>query len=152
MANSFVMYKSFWDSIKLIKDPAKRCAYYDALMAKGFNDEMPDDEAIAVAISQMGIGIENAQVRYEKAKENGSKGGRKSKYDKDLVIKLFQEGYSPKQIEEQDVCPERTAQRYIKEFKASQVEVEKVDFEDVQEGVLDIEMENDLAVPGSWKF
>lgn len=79
-SNSFVFYRSFSETAKLIEDDNDRLKLYEALIAFGLEGEKPElDFPLNAILEQMTASVRSAADRYSAAKENGVKGGRPSK-------------------------------------------------------------------------
>ena len=83
--DSFVFYRTFWDTIQTLKqggDSERELAYklMEAIIQYGLNGEYDTSNIIVNGLMQQTIfAIDQAQERYDKSRENGAKGGRPKK-------------------------------------------------------------------------
>ncbi len=89
---SFVCYPTFLDAVeKMPKELQGEAAL--AILKLGINGEWTDSNPyIDMMLTLIAPNIKAAKGRYTAAVENGKKGGRPSKVDKDKVKQLFLEG------------------------------------------------------------
>ena len=79
MKNSFVFYRSFYESIKDLDDPTK-LEILNAICEYSLNDITPDLSVVGNAIfTLIKPNIDNAMKKYNASVENGKKGGRPRK-------------------------------------------------------------------------
>ena len=79
MKDSFVFYRSFYESIKNL-DKDIQLEIYNAMCEYSLNDKNPELSPIATAIfTLIKPNIDNATKRYNASVENGKKGGRPKK-------------------------------------------------------------------------
>ncbi len=76
-ADSFVFYRSFFDTAQLLESDSDRLQLYEALIHFGLEGEKPPlPYPLNAILEQMTASVKAASVRYASAKENGQKGGR----------------------------------------------------------------------------
>ena len=115
---SFVFYRTWVDSINILRKIDKDLALeaYDAIVNYGLNGEIYEGNLMVQAVlPSIMQGIDNAKERYQKAVENGKKGGRPTKINGSEVVKLRNEGKTQKEIAEKLGCSERTVSRKLNE-------------------------------------
>lgn len=110
--NAFVFYRSFYEAIKNWSDDI-RLQCYDALTSYGLNGTYESDNQVVNSLMSVFIpNIDAAQNRYDKAVENGKRGGRPSSISKEEIQELKAEGKTQKQIADMLGISERTVRRY----------------------------------------
>lgn len=110
--NAFVFYSSFEKAIsEWSEDIQFQC--YKALISYGLNGTYESDNQVVNSLMSVFIpNINAAQSRYDRAVENGKRGGRPSSISKEEIQELKAEGKTQKQIAEMLGLSERTVQRY----------------------------------------
>ena len=94
MRESFVFYRSFWEILELLDDPEEWQELLRGVFEYIFDDIEPafDDPALQIAFTHFRISCDSAAARYEKAVEDGKKGGRPPKWiDRKEAEALFAE-------------------------------------------------------------
>ena len=82
MSDSFVFYRSFYDTAQMVEDERDRLELYEGLMFYGLTGQKPALKyPLNAILEQMTASVKSAADRYAAAKENGEKGGRPSKRD-----------------------------------------------------------------------
>lgn len=92
---SFVFYKGFYETLKKFPEQDKARAY-EALCECAFDEATPDDYEFPLnaVLDQMMISVKSAKERYNRAIENGKKGGRTTREQMDLKpIETHYNGY-----------------------------------------------------------
>ena len=80
-AESFVFYRSFFETAQLIEDENDRMRLYEGLIHFGLEGEKPElPYPLNAILEQMTASVKAASDRYAAAKENGEKGGRPKKF------------------------------------------------------------------------
>ena len=80
-ADSFVFYRSFFETAQLIESESERMQLYEGLIHFGLEGEKPDlPYPLNAILEQMTASVKAASDRYAAAKENGEKGGRPKKW------------------------------------------------------------------------
>lgn len=116
MKDSFVFYRSFYESIKEL-DKDIQLEIYNAICEYSFNDELSELSPVAKALFTMiKVNIDNAMKRYNASVENGKNGGRPKSVDTDTVRKLLSKKMTIKEIADKTNCSERTIYRIKKEI------------------------------------
>ena len=120
--NSFVFYKTFLELVEQAEITNPELAYKlsKAIMQYGIYGEYDEsDQMVNLLMVQVTTGIDRAQERYQKTKDDGRLGGRPREHDTESVASLISQGYTPSQIAEHLNCSLRTVQRRIKEMRES---------------------------------
>lgn len=74
-AESFVFYRSFFETAQLIEDEHDRMRLYEGLIHFGLEGEKPElPYPLNAILEQMTASVKAASDRYAAAKENGEKG------------------------------------------------------------------------------
>ena len=108
MADSFVFYGSIADTAEAIRKTygiEKAWKYSQAISDYGRFGLVPtedDDELYATGLASVFKSIESANERYNKAIDNGKRGGRKKKdIDPQTILDMRADGMTLKQISEE---------------------------------------------------
>lgn len=121
-AKGFFCFASFYDSmVDLMKsDEHLALMYIKAVMEYGLYGDYDDDSnnVINALMKPVIIAIDNAGKRQEKNKMDGSKGGRKPKYDYEEVWRLADSGLKNSEIAKKIGCDPKTVKR-IKDKRTS---------------------------------
>ena len=105
MKNSFVFYESFYDVLQMLPDAEDWRTLIEAVCEYAFTGEHEPIQtpALEIAFKHFQISIDSAAARYEKAVEDGKKGGRPSKkvfIQPDVWIgEILKQGSIPKAAE-----------------------------------------------------
>ena len=133
MRESFVFYRSFWEILEELDDPDDWREFVRAICKYSFDGEQPNFKktVLRVAFKHFQISCDNASARYEKAIENGKKGGRPTKQEyippAVWIPKLLEIGSVAKTAEHFQIA-KRTLYYWI-----SQIDDERLDrFKNVQ--------------------
>ena len=120
--DSFVFYRTFWDTIQTLKqggDSERELAYklMEAIIQYGLNGEYDTSNIIVNGLMQQTIfAIDQAQERYDKSRENGAKGGRPKKgATADEIKELLSTGKTRKEVADILGISEKTISRRLKE-------------------------------------
>jgi hypothetical protein len=101
---SFVCYPTFLDAVEMLPQELQGEAAL-AILKLGINGEWVEgDYAINMMLTLIAPNIKAAKGRYVAAVENGKKGGRPAKVDKERVKELFLEGMSNSDIAAECGC------------------------------------------------
>ena len=96
--SAFLFYESFVDSIEQAKKYGKGLEMFQAIMDYGlYHKEDPlMDPMVAMAMPQIKVAIDHAQLRREEQQENGAKGGKakRAKIDDDELRNFISQGGS----------------------------------------------------------
>jgi len=94
MKNAFVFYESFYDILQMLPSAEDWRMLIEAVCEYAFTgerDPLPTP-ALEIAFKHFQISIDSASARYDKAVEEGKKGGRPSVWiDRDEAEKLYAE-------------------------------------------------------------
>lgn len=103
---SMVIYESSYLAINYLPDEKMKWEAIEGLMKYGFYGEVPesDNPLINMVYVQAIPSMRNAKQRYEKAVDDGKKGGRPATIDRDTVYKLKEQGMTHQQIADQLGC------------------------------------------------
>lgn len=116
---SFVVYKTAVDTMESLKDPILQGRFAKAVFQYGVYQDYDDrgDPIIDGLMIQQQFNIDGAAHRYEKAKEDGSKGGRKVKGDPEVIYTYYKvEGHTLEETCEQFGIKPRTVQAKCKKY------------------------------------
>ena len=115
---SFVFYETFLETAEKLEEINKDFAYeYLIALAKyGLYGEVYEGNPyIELVMVQGKVNIDMAKERYQRAVENGKKGGRRREVDRKKVIQLHNEGKTNKAIAAEVGCCDRTVSRILNE-------------------------------------
>lgn len=116
--DSFVFYRSFAETARLVESDADRLELYEALIAYGLTGEKPPLRyPLNAILEQMTASVKAAADRYAAAKENGEKGGRPKKYIPPEEWKAFRKEHTQKETAEHFGISVDTLQRWEKTAK-----------------------------------
>ena len=116
--DSFVFYRSFAETARLVESDADRLELYEALISYGLTGEKPPLRyPLNAILEQMTASVKAAADRYAAAKENGEKGGRPKKYIPPEEWKAFRKEHSQKETAEHFGISVDTLQRWEKTAK-----------------------------------
>lgn len=122
---SFVLYGSAFENLLNIEKffgAEKAWAFAKAIMQFGFDGEMPDEnsELWAYGLSETITSIRAAKDKHNASVENGKKGGRPRKIDRDKVAKLKNEGYTNQEVANALNCSLSSVERANAENRKNQ--------------------------------
>ena len=115
---SFVFYETFLETANKLEEIDKNLAleYYKALAKYGLYGEVYEGNPyIELVLVQGKVNIDMAKERYQRAVENGKKGGRPREVDREKVIQLHSEGLTNKAIAARMGCSDRSVSRILNE-------------------------------------
>ena len=113
MKDSFVFYRSFYESIKSL-DKDLQIEIYTAICEYSLNGIEMDLSPVSTAIFRLiKPNIDNATKRYKEAVENGKRGGKPSKIKDEDILRLREEGKKNKEIAEMFGVTEKAIERRI---------------------------------------
>ena len=106
MKGSTVIYESAYLAINYLPTIEQKWEAISGLLEYGFYDIIPESEnpLINMVYVQAIPSMKSATERYNKAVENGSKGGRKQTINRDAVYDLKSQGYTHQQIADKLGC------------------------------------------------
>ena len=104
--NSMVIYESAYLAINYLPDDKMKWEAMEGLLKYGFYGEIPESENpfINMIYVQAIPSMQNAKQRYEKAVENGRKGGKPTDVSTEEIIEMKKNGMTNKQVAEQLGC------------------------------------------------
>ena len=104
--NSMVIYESAYLAISYLPDDKMKWEAMEGLLKYGFYGEIPESENpfINMIYVQAIPSMQNAKQRYEKAVENGRKGGKPTDVSTEEIIEMKKNGMTNKQVAEQLGC------------------------------------------------
>lgn len=114
----FWFFRTNYEAIKELEatNPELALQFALAIMEYGLFDDYDKTNPIVNALmSQAKFGIDEVNLRRDKNKGDGKKGGRKEKYSKEEVWRLADEGKSKNEIAAILGCDERTVRRKLSE-------------------------------------
>ena len=98
MSDSFVFYRSFFETAQLIGSESDRLTLYEALINYGLTGEKPVLEyPLNAILEQMTASVKAASDRYTAAKESGEKGGRPKKFIPPEEWQAYRKDHSQKE-------------------------------------------------------
>lgn len=113
MKDSFVFYRSFYESIKSL-DKDLQIEIITAICEYSLNEIEMELSPVANAIFRLiKPNIDNATKRYKEAVENGKRGGKPSKIKDEDILRLKEEGKKNKEIAEMFGVTEKAIERRI---------------------------------------
>jgi len=117
-AESFVFYRSFFETAQLIEDEHDRMRLYEGLIHFGLEGEKPElPYPLNAILEQMTASVKAASDRYAAAKENGEKGGRPKKFIPPEEWQAYRKEHSQKETAEHFGISVDTLQRWEKTAK-----------------------------------
>lgn len=127
----FILYESVYKTAaKLAKrDEKKAWDYIKAVMEYGLYGIEPDedDDVWLYGLDSSFASIGAAQKRYDKAIENGKKGGRPQKCTVEQAVAAKAQGLTNKEIAEKYGCSERTIENKLREARLKESSYEKTE-------------------------
>lgn len=125
MNNSFVFYATFLDTVDKLNAAGQTDLANKVLRAiidVGIYGEYTGGDVLVESyLPTIQLNIENATKRYQAASHGGSKGGRKTIYDKELIIELKKQGLTNTEVSKKaGNCSTKTVSRYWNEYLAEQ--------------------------------
>ena len=117
-AESFIFYRSFFETAQLIHDEHDRLVLYEGLMHFGLEGEKPElPYPLNAILEQMTASVKAASDRYTAAKENGQQGGRPKKYIPPEEWQAYRKDHTQKETAEHFGISVDTLQRWEKTAK-----------------------------------
>ena len=127
-AESFVFYRSFFETAQLIEDEHDRMRLYEGLIHFGLEGEKPElPYPLNAILEQMTASVKAASDRYAAAKENGEKGGRPKKFIPPEEWKAYRKKHSQKETAEHFGISVDTLQRWEKAAKPQNLNINSND-------------------------
>lgn len=125
---SFVFYRSFFETAQLIEDEHDRMRLYEGLIHFGLEGEKPElPYPLNAILEQMTASIKAASDRYAAAKENGEKGGRPKKFIPPEEWQAYRKEHSQKETAEHFGISVDTLQRWEKTAKPQNLNINSND-------------------------
>lgn len=115
---SMVIYKSIISAIELLPDAEQKWEAIKGITDFGFYDKKPESEnpIINMIYIQAIPSLRNAVERYERAVENGKKGGRPAEVSIEKIIQMKNEGMTNKQIADKMGCSIKNIENRITSY------------------------------------
>jgi len=127
-AESFVFYRSFFETAQLIEDEHDRMRLYEGLIHFGLEGEKPElPYPLNAILEQMTASVKAASDRYAAAKENGEKGGRPKKFIPPEEWQAYRKDHSQKETAEHFGISVDTLQRWEKAAKPQNLNINSND-------------------------
>jgi len=127
-AESFVFYRSFFETAQLIEDEHDRMRLYEGLIHFGLEGEKPElPYPLNAILEQMTASVKAASDRYAAAKENGEKGGRPKKFIPPEEWQAYRKEHSQKETAEHFGISVDTLQRWEKTAKPQNLNINSND-------------------------
>jgi uncharacterized protein (DUF433 family) len=116
---SMVIYKSIISAIDLLPDAEQKWEAIKGITDFGFYDKKPESEnpIINMIYIQAIPSLRGAKDRYEKAVEDGKKGGRPAEVSTEKIIQMKNEGMTNKQIADAMGCTVKNIENRITSYK-----------------------------------
>lgn len=122
--DAFVFYASAWQSVLELKEsnPELGDKLLKAIVEYGFYQDYDKSDPIVRAImANIVVSIDNAAERHIKAQAGGQKSASKSKFDREQIYELLDQGLTHKEVAEIIGCKNtKTIQRAVKERQSGQ--------------------------------
>lgn len=121
MKESMVIYESAYKAISYLPDEKLQLEAYRGLMEYGFYGIIPESENpfVSMVYVQAIPSMRSAAERYEKAVEDGRKGGRPTEVPTTEIIKMKENGMTNKQIAEKLGCSEKNIEKRVSTYNRS---------------------------------
>lgn len=114
MSDSFVFYRSFYETAQMIGNESDRLTLYEALIVYGLTGEKPALEyPLNAILEQMTASVKAASDRYTAAKESGEKGGRPKKWIPPEEWQAYYKEHGRKATAEHYGIPEETIKKWV---------------------------------------
>ncbi len=131
----FILYESVYKTAARLekRDKEKAWDYIKAVMEYGLYGIEPDedDDVWLYGLEGDFTSIGAAQKRYDKAIENGKKGGRPQKCTVEQVVAAKAQGLTNKEIAEMYKCSERTIENKLREARLKESSYEKTEISEI---------------------
>lgn len=113
MYDNFVFYGDVMNSIEQLPTEEDKRRVALAILRYGTSGEITDDDNLycRLILPLVSVGIDKAKDRYNKAIENGKKGGRAKQFSNEEIAELKKQGLTNKQVAEKMGCCEKTVER-----------------------------------------
>lgn len=119
--SSMVIYESAYLAINYLPNTETKWEAIEGLLKYGFYGEIPESNNpfINMIYVQAIPSMQNAKQRYEKAIENGAKGGRPTEVSTEHIIDMKKNGMTNKEISEQLGCSVKNIENRITTYNKS---------------------------------
>lgn len=132
MSDSFVFYRSFFETAQMVEDEHERMKLYEALIKYGLTGEKPPLKyPLNAILEQMTASVKSAADRYAAAKENGEKGGRPKKFIPPEEWQEYRKDHNQKETAEHFGISVDTLRRWEKAAKPQNLNVNNNDNENL---------------------
>lgn len=118
MKESMIIYESAYKAINYLPDDKLKLEAYQGLMEYGFYGVIPesDNPFVNMIFVQAIPSMRSASERYEKAVQNGKKGGRPTDVSTEEIMEMKQGGMTNKQIAEKLGCSEKNIEKRVSTY------------------------------------
>lgn len=108
-----IVYEDVYKTIEMLPTEEEKAAAALALLRYGCGGIEYNGECLYIRLimQQAKVGIDNAKARYNKATENGKKGGRAKQFKDEEITALKSQGMTNKEVAAALGCSEKTVQR-----------------------------------------
>ena len=113
--DSAIIYESVYKTIELIPDTELKWEAIKGILRYGFyGDELSSDNPLVEMVYTSAFpSLRNAVERYERAVENGKKGGRPTEVSTEKIIQMKNKGMTNKQIADETGCSIKNIEKRI---------------------------------------
>lgn len=119
--NGFLIYRNVAESLLKLTPDDLRLKFYDALFRYGTLEQEAEFSGLELSLwEQFKFAIDNAKSNYKKTCENGSKGGRPSKFTESQeqeILQALENGCNVSEVALMYQCDENTIYRIIGKHK-----------------------------------
>ena len=117
--DSAIIYESVYKTIELIPDTELKWEAIKGILRYGFYGEElnSDNPLVEMVYTSAFPSLKNAVERYERAVENGKKGGRPAEVSMEEIIQMKNEGMTNKQIADKMGCTVKNIENRITSYK-----------------------------------
>lgn len=118
MKESMVIYESAYKAINYLPDEKSQLEAYRGLMEYGFYGIIPEstNPFVNMVYVQAIPSIRSAAEHYEKAVEDGRRGGRPTEVPTTEIIRMKESGMTNKQIAEKLGCSEKNIEKRVSTY------------------------------------
>lgn len=113
--DSAIIYESVYKTIELIPDTELKWEAIKGILRYGFYGEelSSDNPLVEMVYTSAFPSLRNAVERYERAVENGKKGGRPTEVSTEKIIQMKNKGMTNKQIADETGCSIKNIEKRI---------------------------------------
>ena len=113
MFDNFVFYADNMNSIENLPTKQDRLEVLADIIYYGvYGKEEYENQYSKLILPLIKVGIDNAKTRYNKATENGKKGGRTKQFKDEDISALKSKGMTNKEVAAALGCSEKTVERH----------------------------------------